>query len=32
VSGTVRELLVRQQGHIQQAHDRVKAMRDAKAA
>ena len=32
VSGTVRELLVRQQGHIRQAHDRVKAMRDAKAA
>jgi len=32
VSGNVRELLVRQQSHIQQAHDRVKAMRDAKAA
>lgn len=32
VSGTVRELLTRQQGHIRQAHDRVKAMRDAKAA
>lgn len=32
VSGNVRELLMRQQGHIQQAHDRVKAMRDAKAA
>ena len=32
VSSTVRELLVRQQEHIQQAHDRVKMMRDAKAA
>ena len=32
VSGTLRELLVRQQGHIQQAHDRVRAMREAKAA
>ena len=32
VPGTVREMLIRQQGHIQQAHDRVKAMRDAKAA
>ena len=32
VSGTVRELLVRQQSHIRQAHDRVKMMRDAKAA
>ena len=31
VSGTVRELLVRQQGDIQQAHDRVTMMRDAKA-
>jgi uncharacterized protein (TIGR02284 family) len=32
VSGSVRELLIRQQTHIQQAHDRVKMMRDAKAA
>ena len=32
VSGPVRELLLRQQTHIRQAHDRVKAMRDAKAA
>ena len=32
VSGNVRELLMRQQGHIQQAHDRVKMLRDAKAA
>jgi uncharacterized protein (TIGR02284 family) len=30
--GNVRELLIRQQGHIRQAHDRVKMMRDAKAA
>ena len=30
--GMVRELLIRQQGHIRQAHDRVKMMRDAKAA
>ena len=32
VSGRVREVLMRQEGHIQQAHDRVKMMRDAKAA
>jgi len=30
--GNVRELLIRQQGHIRQAHDRVRMMRDAKAA
>lgn len=30
--GNVRELLIRQQGHVRQAHDRVKMMRDAKAA
>jgi len=32
LTGNVRELLIRQQGHIRQAHDRVKMMRDAKAA
>ena len=32
VSGPVRELLLRQQSHVQQAHDRVKSLRDAKAA
>jgi len=32
VPGSVRELLVRQQSHIRQAHDRVKMLRDAKAA
>jgi uncharacterized protein (TIGR02284 family) len=32
VSGPVRELLMRQQTHIRQAHDRVRSLRDAKAA
>jgi len=32
LTGNVRELLIRQQGHVRQAHDRVKMMRDAKAA
>ena len=32
VHSSIREVLVRQQSHIQQAHDRVKSFRDAKAA
>jgi uncharacterized protein (TIGR02284 family) len=30
--GNVRQILTRQQGHIQMSHDKVKAMRDAKKA
>ena len=32
VSGTVRQILTKQQNHIQQSHDQVKAFRDRKAA
>lgn len=32
ISGTIRQILVKQQTHIQQSHDRVKAFRDTKAA
>lgn len=32
VSGNIRQILQRQQTHIQQSHDKVKALRDSKAA
>jgi uncharacterized protein (TIGR02284 family) len=32
VHSSIREVLVRQQSHIREAHDRVKSLRDAKAA
>jgi uncharacterized protein (TIGR02284 family) len=32
ITGTVRQILVKQQSHVQQSHDQVKAFRDRKAA